>query len=223
MRNTAVLSLCCSKMASYQTCFSQFLNSDAPEVARRMPAEPKQKTSMLPSMMGVGTLCLVAIAAKSAGLMSVVRFVTTREGWEAQKSQFSAVTSEWEQMSSTTKAKIEQFRQEEVQAEQKRVAAEKELEDVLKKTGDSPRVFGFTRRRFRPFRAWVVSGTPISGRRFALPWAITLRSVGAKDHLTGKNWGQSRSFCVFNLLGPKRSFLAGLVKSPNRLRWLAHG
>jgi hypothetical protein len=38
---------------------------------------------------------------------------------------------------------------------------------------------GFTRRRFRPFRAWVVSGTPIPGRRFALPWAITLRPVGA--------------------------------------------
>jgi len=38
---------------------------------------------------------------------------------------------------------------------------------------------GFTRRRFRPFRAWVVSCTPIPGRRFALPWAITLRPVGA--------------------------------------------
>ena len=32
---------------------------------------------------------------------------------------------------------------------------------------------------FRPFRAWVVSGTPIPGRRFALPWAIPLRPVGA--------------------------------------------
>ena len=88
-------------------------------------------------MMGVGTLCLVAIAAQSAGLMSVVRFVTTREGWEAQKSQFSAVTSEWEQMSSVTKSKIEQYRQEEVQAEQKRVAAERELEDVLKRLGSA--------------------------------------------------------------------------------------
>ena len=27
---------------------------------------------------------------------------------------------------------------------------------------------------------------------------------------------------MFNLLVPKRSFLAGSVKSPNRLRWLAH-
>jgi chromosome segregation ATPase len=123
----------CLKMLNCRTYLSQFLKSEAPEVVRKMPAEPKQKTNMLPSMMGVGTLCLVAIAAQSAGLMSVVRFVTTREGWEAQKSQFSAVTSEWEQMSSTTKAKIEQFRQEEVQAEQKRVAAEKELEDVLKR------------------------------------------------------------------------------------------
>jgi chromosome segregation ATPase len=120
-------------MLNCRTYFSQFLKSEAPEVVRKMPAKPKQKTNMLPSMMGVGTLCLVAIAAQSAGLMSVVRFVTTREGWEAQKSQFSAVTSEWEQMSSTTKAKIEQFRQEEIEAEQKRVAAEKELEDVLKR------------------------------------------------------------------------------------------
>ena len=71
-----------------------------------MPAEPKQKINMLPSMMGVGALCLAAIAAQSAGLLSVVRFVTTREGWEAQKSQFSAVTSEWEQMSSANVAGI---------------------------------------------------------------------------------------------------------------------
>jgi hypothetical protein len=27
---------------------------------------------------------------------------------------------------------------------------------------------------------------------------------------------------VANLLGPKRSVIGGLVKSPNRLRWLAH-
>jgi hypothetical protein len=25
------------------------------------------------------------------------------------------------------------------------------------------------------------------------------------------------------MLGPKRNFLAGFVKLPNRLRWLAHG
>jgi len=96
-------------MPSCQTYFSQFLISDAPEVARRMPAEPKQKINMLPSMMGVGALCLAAIAAQSAGLMSVVRFVTTREGWEAQKSQFSAVTSEWEQMSSANVAGIKRL------------------------------------------------------------------------------------------------------------------
>jgi hypothetical protein len=27
---------------------------------------------------------------------------------------------------------------------------------------------------------------------------------------------------VADLFGPRRCFLAGLVKSPNRLRWLAH-
>jgi hypothetical protein len=27
---------------------------------------------------------------------------------------------------------------------------------------------------------------------------------------------------IASLLVPKRSFLAGLIKSPNRLRWLAH-
>jgi len=27
---------------------------------------------------------------------------------------------------------------------------------------------------------------------------------------------------ITTLLGPKRRFLAGLVKSPNRWRWLAH-
>ena len=28
---------------------------------------------------------------------------------------------------------------------------------------------------------------------------------------------------IINLLGPKRNVIGGLVKSPNRLRWLAHG
>jgi len=28
---------------------------------------------------------------------------------------------------------------------------------------------------------------------------------------------------ITNLLGPKRNVIGGLVKSPNRLRWLAHG
>lgn len=103
------------------------------EEQKSMSAASKQKINMLPSMVGIGVLSLVAIAAQSAGLMSVVRFVTTREGWEAQKNQYSAVTSEWEQISEATKSKIDQFRQEEVLAEQKRVAAEKELEEVLKR------------------------------------------------------------------------------------------
>jgi hypothetical protein len=34
----------------------------------------------------------------------------------------------------------------------------------------------------------------IPGRRFALPWAITLRPVGAKDHLTGKKLGTVPEF-----------------------------
>ena len=83
--------------------------------------------------MVVSALSILAIAAQSSGLMSVVKFVTTREGWEAQKAQFSAVTSEWESMSAATKTKVDQFRQEEIQSEQNRVAAEKELETVLKK------------------------------------------------------------------------------------------
>lgn len=83
--------------------------------------------------MVVSALSILAIAAQSSGLMSVVKFVTTREGWEAQKAQFSAVTSEWESMSAATKTKVDQFRQEEIQSEQNRVAGEKELETVLKK------------------------------------------------------------------------------------------
>jgi chromosome segregation ATPase len=98
-----------------------------------MPAKTTEKVSMVPSILFISTLSIAAIAAQSAGLMSMVRFVTTREGWEAQKNQFAEVTSEWEQMSASTKAKIDQFRQGETAAEQKRVAAEKELEDVLKK------------------------------------------------------------------------------------------
>ena len=51
---------------------------------------------------------------------------------------------------------------------------------------------GFTPRRFRPFRAWVVSCTPIPGRRFALPWAITFCLFGAAgsmvDSHTLKLW-----------------------------------
>jgi chromosome segregation ATPase len=93
----------------------------------------KPKQNLLPSIMVVSALSILAIAAQSSGLMSVVKFVTTREGWEAQKAQFSAVTSEWESMSAATKTKVDQFRQEEIQSEQNRVAAEKELETVLKK------------------------------------------------------------------------------------------
>jgi hypothetical protein len=37
-----------------------------------------------------------------------------------------------------------------------------------------------------PFRAWVVSGTPIPGRRFALPWAISLRPVGAAGSIVDR-------------------------------------
>lgn len=93
----------------------------------------KPKQNLLPAILVVSALSILAIAAQSSGLMSVVKFVTTREGWEAQKAQFSAVTSEWESMSAATKTKVEQFRQEEIQSEQNRVAAEKELESVLKK------------------------------------------------------------------------------------------
>jgi hypothetical protein len=77
-----------------------------------MPAKKPEKVSMFPSILFISTLSIAAIAAQSVGLMSMVRFVTTREGWEAQKNQFSAVTAEWEQMSASTKAKIDQFRQE---------------------------------------------------------------------------------------------------------------
>ena len=93
----------------------------------------KPKQNLLPAIMVVSALSILAIAAQSSGLMSVVKFVTTREGWEAQKAQFSSVTSEWESMSAATKTKVDQYRQEEIQSEQNRVAADKELETVLKK------------------------------------------------------------------------------------------
>lgn len=98
-----------------------------------MAATLKPKQTLAPAIAFVSALSLLAILAQSSGLMSVVKFVTTREGWEAQKAQFSAVSSEWEAMSAATKTKVEQFRQEEIQTEQNRVAAEKELEAVLKK------------------------------------------------------------------------------------------
>ena len=98
-----------------------------------MVTSPKPKQNLGPAIAVISTLCIVAIIAQSSGLMSVVKFVTAREGWEAQKAQFSAVTSEWEEMSTVTKNKVDQFRQEEIQSEQSRVAAEKELESVFKK------------------------------------------------------------------------------------------
>jgi chromosome segregation ATPase len=98
-----------------------------------MAATLKPKQNLAPAIAFVIALSLLAILAQASGLMSVVKFVTTREGWEAQKAQFSAVTSEWEAMSASTKTKVEQFRQEEIQSEQSRVAAEKELESVLKR------------------------------------------------------------------------------------------
>ncbi|MFN9715092.1 MAG: hypothetical protein ACK57G_14990, partial [Planctomycetota bacterium] len=78
----------------------------------------KPKQNLAPAIAVVSALSILAIVAQSSGLMSVVKFVTTREGWEAQKAQFSAVTSEWEAMSAATKTKVEQSRQEEIQSEQ---------------------------------------------------------------------------------------------------------
>jgi len=46
---------------------------------------------------------------------------------------------------------------------------------------------GFTRRRFRPFRAWVVSGISIPGRRFALPWAISFCPFEAAGSMVDRN------------------------------------
>ncbi len=87
--------------------------------------------SLLRHATGVSLLCFVAIVAQSAGLVSVVKYVTSREGWEAQKQQYSAVISEWEEMAIATNAKIEEQKKREFSAEQQRIAAEKELERTL--------------------------------------------------------------------------------------------
>ena len=102
-----------------------------------MNANSKSKINIMPSMTGVIVLCLIAISAQSMGLVSIVKYVTTREGWEAQKEQYSAVTSEWEAMSASTRSKIDKQRLDELEIEQDRVAADKELEYVLKKLATS--------------------------------------------------------------------------------------
>ncbi|MFM8325472.1 MAG: hypothetical protein ACKN9U_11470, partial [Pirellulaceae bacterium] len=53
-----------------------------------------QKPALGQSMTAIVLLCLAAVAAQSVGLVSVVKYVTTREAWEAQKNQFSAVATE---------------------------------------------------------------------------------------------------------------------------------
>lgn len=88
-------------------------------------------------ILGVITLSFAAIIAQSAGLVSVVRYVTNREGWEAQKAQYAVVKSEWESMSVSTKAKIDDQRKQQLQIEQDRASAEKELEIVLQKLAKS--------------------------------------------------------------------------------------
>ncbi len=93
--------------------------------------------SLLVPVTGVTMLCLIAIVAQSAGLVSVVKYVTNREGWEAQKEQYSSVTSEWEAMSTSTKEKIDEQKKEMLSAEQERVSAEKELEMTLQKLSQS--------------------------------------------------------------------------------------
>jgi hypothetical protein len=62
---------------------------------------------------------------------------------------------------------------------------------------------GFTRRRFRPFRAWVVSGTPIPGRRFALPWAISFCPFGAAGSMVDR--------AITNAKRPTRSVVRSAV------------
>ncbi len=98
---------------------------------------PRSNRGLHLPILGVITLSFVAIIAQSAGLVSVVRYVTNREGWEAQKAQYAVVKSEWESMSVSTKQNIDDQRKQQLQIEQDRARAEKELEIVLEKLAKS--------------------------------------------------------------------------------------
>lgn len=100
-------------------------------MAEKLQRNARQAVGLFVPTLGVSVLCVVAVVAQSAGLFSVVNYVTSREGWEAQKSQFAEVKSEWEAMSLSTKEKIDAERKQQLQVEQDRVSAEKSLETVL--------------------------------------------------------------------------------------------
>ncbi len=56
--------------------------------------------------------------------------------------------------------------------------------------------------------------------------ATTLRAAGRKPRAIAIGPAPNRlcsTAAIVNLLVPKRRVIGGLVKSPNRLRWLAHG
>jgi len=95
--------------------------------------EATPRKSMWGPTTGMACMCLIALAAQGVGLTAVVTYVTSREGWEAQKAQYSAVSSEWDSMSEATQTKIEELKNQTLAAEQARVAAETEL-DLVRKT-----------------------------------------------------------------------------------------
>ncbi len=100
-------------------------------VPEQLPARPQR--ALQQTTMGIVLLCIAAVAAQAVGLVSVIKYVTTREAWEAQKNQFSEVASEWEMLSQSAQSRISSHQKQEIDAEQRKIAAEKELEEALKK------------------------------------------------------------------------------------------
>jgi chromosome segregation ATPase len=60
------------------------------------------------SLLAMAGLCLIAIGAQATGLYSLVQFGAEREGWNAQKSQFANVQSEWNRLSQEFNGELEQ-------------------------------------------------------------------------------------------------------------------
>jgi ribosomal protein L32E len=74
----------------------------------------------------------------------------------AQTSQFSAVTSEWEQMSSVTKSKIEQYRQEKVRSGAKKSHCRERVGGYPQETSIGERRIEKTRGQSPSFFRWAI-------------------------------------------------------------------
>jgi len=107
-------------------------------------------------MMGVGTLCLVAIAAQSVGLMSVVRFVTTREGWEPKRANSRLSLRSGSRCLPSPNRKSNSTDKKKSEAEQKKATAERELEDILKRLASAKGELEKTRGQSPSFFRWAI-------------------------------------------------------------------